>query len=83
MREVNEIEIGKADRVYSALKRVSKKGIESLTQDEIPLIYLDYFNNFLTIGRFAEIYKIKKELARKVIDFCGKEYEKGISNIAD
>ena len=31
-------------------------------------MFLDYFNNYLTIEKFAEHYNISVELAQKIID---------------
>lgn len=31
-------------------------------------IYLDYFNNYLSVGRFAADYGISTELAQMIID---------------
>lgn len=31
-------------------------------------MYLDWFNNFLTIGRFAEYYGISESYAKSIID---------------
>ncbi len=32
----------------------TNKGIMNLSIKEIELMYLDYFNNYLTVGKFAE-----------------------------
>ena len=32
----------------------TNKGIKNLNNKEIELMYLDYFNNYLTIDKFAE-----------------------------
>lgn len=31
-------------------------------------MYLDYFNNFLSVSKFAEYYNISEEEANKIID---------------
>jgi len=41
-------------------------------------LYLDYFNNFLTVGRFAEYYGITEEFARSIIQIEKKKESKGI-----
>ncbi len=38
------------------------------TDSEIEAMYIDYFNNFLTISRFAEYYGITPEAAALIID---------------
>ena len=42
--------------------------LEKMTFEEI---YLIYFNEFLTIGKMAEYYKVNKELLTHWID-CGR-----------
>ena len=37
-------------------------------KQQIEKMYLDYFNNFLSVYRFAEHYNIEPEQAYKVID---------------
>lgn len=53
--------------------------IKSLTQELVQYdakalneFYLDYFNNFLTIDRFAEYYNFTRYEASKILDL-GKE----------
>ena len=45
------------------------------TKSDIKDMYLDYFNNFLTIEKFAEHYGISKEQAKKIIS-QGRMYER-------
>lgn len=33
-------------------------------------MYIDYFNNFLSIYRFAEYYNIEVDKANRIIDLC-------------
>ncbi len=33
-----------------------------------PELYVDYFNNFLTLGKFAEHYGISLRLANDIVD---------------
>ena len=40
--------------------------------EHLDFIFMDWFNNFLTVERFAEHYNLKIEEARKVID-AGRE----------
>ena len=35
---------------------------------ELEKMYLDYFNNFLTVGRFAEYYGISVKEANEIIN---------------
>lgn len=35
---------------------------------ELEKMYLDYFNNFLTVGRFAEHYNISVKEANEIIN---------------
>ena len=35
---------------------------------ELENMYLDYFNNFLTVGRFAEYYGISVKEANEIIN---------------
>lgn len=44
--------------------------------DAIIKIYLDYFNNFLTINRFAEYYDIEPDEARTLINLGRKYHER-------
>lgn len=41
-------------------------------QGEILQMYLDWFNNFLTVPRFAEYYNISEKFAEEVISI-GRE----------
>ena len=40
---------------------------------ELLQMYLDWFNNFLTIGRFAEYYGISEEFAEQVVIPVGRD----------
>ena len=42
-------------------------GIKHLTNKEIELMYLDYFNNYLTIDKFAEHKQISWFSAKSII----------------
>ena len=42
-------------------------------------LFLDYFNNFLTIERFAEYYGTTLEKAQRIIDIGRKCHEKRVS----
>ena len=46
----------------------TNKGIKNLNNNEIETMYLDYFNNYLTIDKFAEHYQISWFSAKSVID---------------
>jgi len=43
-------------------------GIKHLTDKEIELMYLDYFNNYITIDKFAEHNKISWFSAKSIIN---------------
>lgn len=43
-------------------------GIEHLNNNDIELMYLDYFNNYLTIGKFAEHNQISWFSAKSIIN---------------
>ena len=44
-------------------------------RDLVERLYLDWFNNFLTIERFAEYYNMTVEQAEKVIEIGKKMFE--------
>ena len=44
-------------------------------RDLVERLYLDWFNNFLTIERFAEYYNMTVEQAEKVIEVGRKMFE--------
>jgi hypothetical protein len=39
-------------------------------------LFLDYFNNFLTVDRFAEYYGLEPRVASRVIQWGRKLHEK-------
>jgi hypothetical protein len=41
-------------------------------------LYLDYFNNFLTVERFASYYEITEEFARSIIKIEKQKESEGI-----
>lgn len=43
-------------------------------QKTLETLYLDYFNNFLTIEGFAEYYGISEQLAKQIIKEVQTEY---------
>lgn len=43
-------------------------GIKNLNNKEIETMYLDYFNNYLTIGKFAEHNQISWFSAKSIIN---------------
>ena len=51
--------------------KVSNNELVQYNNKDLHSIYLDYFNNFLTIGQFAEYYKFTEYEARKVIELGG------------
>ena len=44
-------------------------------RDLVERLYLDWFNNFLTIERFAEYYNMTVEQAEKIIKVGRKMFE--------
>lgn len=42
---------------------------------KIETLYLDYVNNFLTIGRFAEYYEMSVERAQRMLGIAGQRRE--------
>lgn len=46
----------------------TNKGIKHLNNNEIELMYLDYFNNYLTIDKFAEHNQISWLSAKSIIN---------------
>ena len=43
-------------------------GIKHLSNKEIELMYLDYFNNYLTVSKFAEHKQISYFSAKSIIN---------------
>lgn len=41
-------------------------------------LFLDWFNNFLTVERFAEYYNLTIEQARRLIEEGRKLHEEGV-----
>ena len=48
------------------------KALKTAYDDHLGFIFMDWFNNFLTVERFAERHNLKIEEARKAID-SGRE----------
>jgi hypothetical protein len=48
-------------------KQKREKTVTIYSPDKINEMYLDWFNNFLTIERFAEYYEIRKQTAEYII----------------
>lgn len=48
--------------------------LEILTKEQIKTLYRSWFNDFLTVERFAEYYRIEESLANDIIN-KGREYE--------
>ena len=46
----------------------TNKGIKNLDSNEIETMYLDYFNNYLTIYKFAEHNQISWFSAKSIIN---------------
>ena len=45
-----------------------------LTKEQIKTLYRSWFNDFLTVEKFAEYYRIEESLAQDIID-KGRSYE--------
>lgn len=48
--------------------------LQLLTEEQIKILYRSWFNDFLTVERFAEYYRIEESLAQDIID-KGRSYE--------
>ena len=46
----------------------TNKGIKHLSDNDIELMYIDYFNNYLTIDKFAEHKQISYYSAQSIIN---------------
>ena len=46
--------------------------------NELTEMYLDWFNNFLTIGAFATYYRLREETASKVIKVGREMHERKV-----
>jgi hypothetical protein len=62
-----------ADTNTDAIKKARIKNIEDLQLvGDLEQLYLDWFNNFLTLERFAEYYKIHITHAQTIIERARK-----------
>tara|TARA_R100000773_G_scaffold23135_1_gene20409 strand:- start:3984 stop:4154 length:171 start_codon:yes stop_codon:yes gene_type:complete len=50
----------------------------TLTKDNMINMYLDWFNNFLTVQAFADHYQLSTEKAEQVINQGRYEHEKRV-----
>lgn len=48
------------------------KALKATYDEYLDFIFMDWFNNFLTVERFAEYYELEIEQAKKAID-TGRE----------
>ena len=48
------------------------KALKATYDEHLDFIFIDWFNNFLTVDRFAEYYGLEIEQARKAIE-AGRE----------
>jgi len=48
------------------------KALKAAYDEYLDFIFMDWFNNFLTVERFAEYYELEIEQAKKAID-AGQE----------
>jgi transposase-like protein len=49
------------------------------SKEETAELYRDYFNNFLTVKRFAEYYGMREQTARYIITFGRIAHEENIN----
>ena len=74
--------IGKEDNHWEFSKGGSTERVVVYgTKTEVKEMYLDYKNNFLTVGRFAEYYGISNEKANRLIEI-GREHAKNDGHYA-
>lgn len=53
--------------VTGAVERGETQAIQEISADKVESLYLDYFNNFLSVARFAEYYGMSEKTAEYVI----------------
>ncbi len=54
--------------VSGAITRGEAQAVQEISADKAETLYLDYFNNFLSVARFAEFYGMSEKTAEYVID---------------
>lgn len=52
-------------------------------RDTLADLYLDWVNNFLTIGRFSEYYGLDEEDARELLKLAKKCHEQRVDYLKD
>ncbi len=50
-------------------------------KETLQAIYLDWFNNFISVRRFAERYGISEEDADTLIDICRRAHYNSLTDI--
>ena len=55
------------------------KALKAAYDEHLEFIFMDWFNNFLTVERFAEHYGLEIEQAKKAIDAGREIHEKRAS----
>jgi len=55
------------------------KALKTAYEEYLDFIFMDWFNNFLTVERFAEYYNLKIEQAKKVIDTGREIHDKRVN----
>ena len=53
--------------VSGAIERGETQAIQEISADKAETLYLDYFNNFLSVACFAEFYGMSEKMAEYVI----------------
>ena len=52
---------------YDTLQRKYKLAVCRTAYDKLQLLFLDWWNDFLTVDYFAEYYEVSRERAERVI----------------
>lgn len=55
------------NHVTGAVERSETQAIQEISADIAETLYLDYFNNFLSVACFAEFYGMSEKMAEYVI----------------
>ena len=58
------------DKAFTTVICSYTNKIKHLDYEQARGLYLDYFNNFGTVARFAEYYEITYDSAKTLIDKC-------------
>jgi hypothetical protein len=61
-------------------RKIEPSKLLSFSSQDVVKMYLDYFNNFLTVERFAEYYNLSISDAKTVI-YAGRNIHNNPTNI--